>query len=288
MIDSGQLCMNCHNGSNPDAPRVPTAGPDSNEPAIWLSKHGVKADGRTPAANGGCQACHGDASEHLKNPKASHPKSLKHASADEKNEVCTGCHKGGKHMFWAGSAHESRGVACASCHTVHEAHDKARDKETQTEVCFTCHKDKRSELHRPSHHPVLEGEMGCSDCHNPHGSAGTKNLIKDSVNETCYQCHAEKRGPFVHNHQPVTEDCTICHNPHGTIVANMLKYRPPYLCQECHSHTSHPGQLPTLPGSRSTSSSLMGTVGRGCLNCHTNIHGGNSTQNSATAGRFRR
>ena len=27
---------------------------------------------------------------------------------------------------------------------------------------------------------------------------------------------------------------------------------------------------------------------RGCSNCHTNIHGGNSTVNSATSGRFRR
>jgi hypothetical protein len=71
-------------------------------------------------------------------------------------------------------------------------------------------------------------------------------------------------------------------------VANLLKHRPPYLCQECHSHTSHPGQLAGLPSSRTTSSSSLGSVARGCLNCHTNIHGGNSTQDSATAGRFRR
>jgi DmsE family decaheme c-type cytochrome len=115
-----------------------------------------------------------------------------------------------------------------------------------------------------------------------------KQLGKASVNEVCFTCHMEKRGPFVHNHQPVTEDCAICHNPHGTVVANLLKQRAPYLCQECHSHTSHPGQVAGLPTGGTTSTTLLGTVARGCLNCHTNIHGGNSTINNATAGRFRR
>jgi predicted CXXCH cytochrome family protein len=98
----------------------------------------------------------------------------------------------------------------------------------------------------------------------------------------------EKRGPFLHNHQPVTEDCTICHQPHGTTIANLLKSRPPFLCQDCHASSGHPVQFAGPPTGRTTSSSQLGTVGRGCLNCHTNIHGSNSTQNSATSGRFRR
>ena len=131
--------------------------------------------------------------------------------------------------------------------------------------------------------------MGCSDCHNVHGD-NPKQLNRASTNEVCYTCHMEKRGPFVHNHQPVTEDCSICHNPHGSVIAGLLKQRAPYLCQECHSHTSHPGQSPGVPidGLRTSSTSRLGTIARGCLNCHTNIHGGNSTVNSATAGRFRR
>jgi predicted CXXCH cytochrome family protein len=89
----------------------------------------------------------------------------------------------------------------------------------------------------------------------------------------------------------VQEDCAICHQLHGTTIANLLKARPPFLCQECHSHTSHPSQAGSLPSGRATSAqptALAGSVARGCVNCHTNIHGGNSTQNSATAGRFRR
>lgn len=270
-------CLGCHE-SQDNAAKVLSIG---------KTKHGTAADGRTP----GCTSCHGASQEHMRKKGNTSPDRVfnKTTPAGVQDQACTSCHKGGNHMFWQGSVHQTRGVACATCHDVHNGgHDKARDKKTQTEVCFTCHKEQRAQLNRPSHHPVLEGKLACSDCHNPHGSAGPKQLKKDSINETCYMCHTEKRGPFIHNHQPVTEDCTICHNAHGTTVANLLKARPPYLCQECHSHTSHPGQLPTLPAGRTTNTSLLGTVARGCLNCHTNIHGGNSTQNSATVGRFRR
>lgn len=127
------------------------------------------------------------------------------------------CHqKDSARHLWAGSIHETRDVACTSCHNVHGGHDKVRDKKTQPEVCFTCHKQQRIEANKPSHHPVLEGKVACSDCHNSHGSAGPKLMKRDSVVDTCYTCHMEKRGPFVHNHEPVNEDCGNCHNPHGT------------------------------------------------------------------------
>jgi DmsE family decaheme c-type cytochrome len=134
---------------------------------------------------------------------------------------------------------------------------------------------------------VLEGKMACSSCHNVHGG-NPKQLVRDSVTETCFTCHMEKRGPFVHNHPPVQEDCAICHQPHGTTIPSLLKARPPFLCQECHSHTSHPSQAGQLPLGRTTTNSQLGSVARGCLNCHTNIHGSNSLENSATSGRFRR
>ena len=189
-------------------------------------------------------------------------------------------------MFWASSAHSNQDVACTSCHELHTDNDRVLHSGEQPKVCFGCHKNQRALFNRPSHHPVPEGQMVCSDCHNPHGSAGPKSLKKDTVNETCYQCHMEKRGPFVHMHPPVQEDCRICHNPHGTSVAGLLVSRPPYLCQECHSSTSHRGQLASIPGSASTSTSAVGTVARGCVKCHTNIHGGNSNENIRKDGRY--
>jgi DmsE family decaheme c-type cytochrome len=205
----------------------------------------------------------------------------------ERSNACLACHQSAKRMDWQMSAHASRDVACSSCHVVHAGHDPVRDKRTQTDTCFGCHKEQRVQVNRPVHHPIIEGKMSCSSCHNVHGG-NPKQLVRDSVTETCFTCHMEKRGPFVHNHPPVQEDCAICHQPHGTTIPSLLKARPPFLCQECHSHTSHPSQAGTLPGGRTTSNQLLGSVARGCLNCHTNIHGSNSTQNSATSGRFRR
>ena len=273
-------CTRCHN-----------EGDEYPVLAIAKTKHGTLADGRTPT----CTSCHGESNLHVNRP----PDAKERPKPDrlfgknsktpvaERNQACLTCHQGGNRISWQLSAHGTRDVACASCHQIHAQHDRVRDRMTQTETCFGCHKEQRVQVNRPSHHPVIEGKMSCSSCHNVHGD-NPKQLVRASVTETCFTCHMEKRGPFVHSHPPVQEDCAICHQPHGTTTANLLKARPPFLCQECHSHTSHPSQAAALPAGRTTSNTLLGTVARGCLNCHTNIHGSNSTQNSATAGRFRR
>jgi DmsE family decaheme c-type cytochrome len=212
----------------------------------------------------------------------------KNVSADESNGVCIACHKSdNKRSHWEGSTHQNREVACANCHKLHVAKDKVLAKATQFEVCFTCHAQQRSEFNRPSRHPIAEGKVSCSDCHNVHGSVGPKLVKKDSTVETCYQCHAETRGPFVHNHAPVSEDCGNCHNPHGTVADSLLKMRQPFLCHSCH--TPHGGAVlqvtgQGIPGAApnartATSGGKDGvniTQARGCLNCHTQIHGGNN------------
>lgn len=258
---------------------------------IGKTKHGTVADGRTPT----CTSCHGESETHANKPADAKERPRptrvfkKTGSTPEiQNEACLTCHKGdAQRLHWKSSVHASQDLACTSCHKIHTTHDAVRDKQTQPQVCFTCHKDKRAQVSKPSRHPVLEGKVSCSDCHNPHGN-NPKQMVKASVVETCYTCHMEKRGPFVHNHQPVTEDCSICHNPHGSTIANLLKSRPPFLCQDCHSTDGHRSEAAGLPRSRTNSTAFLGTVGRGCLSCHTNIHGGNSTENNATAGRFRR
>ena len=253
------------------------------------SRHGTKADQRAPANRGGCLVCHGDgALEHAKkgggrgvggviNPAS------KTLASDTKNDICLACHQGGKRTHWSQSMHASRDTTCTSCHTVHTSHDRVRNKTTQSEVCFACHKEQRAQVNRPYRHPITEGQVACSDCHNPHGSAGPKNMVRDSVNDTCFQCHLDKRGPFVRSHQPVSEDCSICHNPHGTTYPNLLKARSPFLCQSCHEMASH-----------RTNPSVLGAGGRGanfqargCLNCHTQIHGSNAPSQSGGRG-FRR
>jgi len=261
------------------------------------SRHGTNVDLRAPASRGGCIACHGaGAIEHAKkgggrgvggivNPGA------KTLAPDARNSICLTCHQSDPaRMHWQASVHAGRDVACTSCHKVHTAHDEVRDKLTQPQVCFACHKEQRVQINKPYRHPILEGKVSCADCHNVHGN-NPKQMVRGSVVETCYQCHMEKRGPFIHNHQPVTEDCTICHQPHGTTIANLLKSRPPFLCQDCHASIavgSHPVQFAGPRTDRGGGSTTLGTTGRGCLNCHTNIHGSNSRQDSQTTGRFRR
>jgi predicted CXXCH cytochrome family protein len=94
----------------------------------------------------------------------------------------------------------------------------------------------------------------------------------------------EKRGPYIRTHQPVQEDCSICHNPHGTTNPNLLKARSPFLCQECHEPTSHRGTIGSLTGT----STAANTLARGCLNCHTNIHGTNNPTDLNNERTFRR
>ena len=277
-------CTKCH-----DDPQLLTLG---------QRRHGTTADGRTPS----CTNCHGESEAHTGKPSEVHPDVVfagANASAPAaRNESCLNCHQtNAKRSHWAGSTHERNDVACTNCHQVHSAHDAVQDKRTQFDVCFACHKEQRTQVGKPSHHPVLEGKVACSDCHNPHGSVGPKLMKRDSVNDTCYTCHMEKRGPFVHSHAPVTEDCGLCHNPHGTTAESLLKARPPFLCHECH--TPHGGQVAQLVGQGQTTTQLSPTtsgksginytMARGCLNCHTQVHGSNnpSTNNPTPQFMFR-
>jgi DmsE family decaheme c-type cytochrome len=114
-------------------------------------------------------------------------------------------------------------------------------------------------------------------------------MVRNSINETCYTCHMEKRGPFVRNHPPVQENCAYCHNPHGTTIPNLLKVRPPYLCQECHEPTSHRGTVPDASPANLTGNLNRGVIlARGCVNCHTNIHGTNNPAPTGGERTFRR
>jgi DmsE family decaheme c-type cytochrome len=261
--------------------------------AIGKTRHGTVADGRTPT----CTSCHGTSERHNRRDDVTgdrpKPDILFGKSSpntpQERDRACLSCHQGGNRIHWQGNLHAARDVSCTSCHQVHTQHDRVTDKTTQTAVCTECHTQQRAQILRPFRHPVQEGKVACSDCHQPHGSAGPKMMVRDTVNDTCFQCHMEKRGPFLWNHQPVTEDCSICHNPHGTTVAGLLKFRPPFLCQQCHEGTSHRGTAPgTTPATNQAHRGTGLTMARGCVNCHTNIHGGNNPADDARARSLRR
>ena len=280
-------CTGCHDEADEPQGRSTMLELNPGVLAIATTRHGVKGDKRTPT----CIDCHGDSKDHVgfkgkgKEKPPAPDRSFRKITATpaaERNAACLTCHKGDNRTHWEGSQHAVNDVACNSCHKIHGEHDAVRDKKTQAEVCFTCHKNERADTHKVSTHPLAAGKMSCSDCHNLHGSAGPKLLKKNTLNETCFTCHAEKRGPFLWEHQPVTEDCSSCHTPHGSNIAPLLKARSPFMCSECHDgpHNSKAPYGTVAAGiqggyTNANANPTENAAGRGCLNCHSMIHGSN-------------
>jgi DmsE family decaheme c-type cytochrome len=195
--------------------------------------------------------------------------------------MCVSCHNKSEHAQWQGSMHDARNVSCTTCHSVHNPKsEKAQLKAANTvDTCATCHKTEAMKVKRAGHMPVREGKMDCTACHNPHGSTSVRLLkVGNWVNETCVSCHTEKRGPYLWDHAPVREACNTCHDPHGSNNERMLVAKLPMLCQRCHIGTKHPSTIYDGVALAARSSRL---IGRGCVNCHAQIHGSNSPAGNA-------
>ena len=284
------VCKNCH---------------EQAVASYAKSVHGLKNMPGSPASSGECSSCHGDGTEHVnkgggKGVGGMISLNSKNLSAQEKTAKCLSCHTTTKNLlYWDMGVHKKNDVACADCHSVHSGGPKllaskvtiqpfaTSPQQKQYETCFACHKDIRSAVNRMSHHPILEGKVKCSDCHNPHGTLAPKMIKADSNNQLCYTCHADKRGPFVWEHAPVEENCMACHNPHGSKSYALLNEKPPLLCQDCHDWGRHPGtQYDARAGFPGTNSRQTVTspsnrfYARSCTNCHTQIHGSNAPFNS--------
>lgn len=244
--------------------------------------HSKVVDPRTPAAARSCETCHGPGSKHNSDPDVFKMRKFSTLGADESQAVCTTCHATGEHALWAGSKHEARRVACTTCHSVHSAKgEKLMKAETQPKLCATCHREIVNKLSRFNHMPVREDKVMCSSCHNTHGSANVKMLrAGTTVDESCSSCHAEKRGPYLWEHAPVANACVTCHDPHGSSNERMLVAKVPFLCQRCHVTSYHP---PTVYDGfvMKNSSNGIKMTGRGCVNCHSQIHGSNSPNGKA-------
>lgn len=271
-------CLKCHD----EGSRVPVM-------KIFKTPHGRSKDPRTPFAQLQCESCHGPGAEHARKKPATEPPGpirtfgIQAATPPaEQNGACLACHAGKARTHWAGSAHEGAGVPCAGCHVVHASADPVRERSTQTAACATCHPRERAASLGAFAHPLRQGRMACSDCHQVHGTAGDALLAAPGTNETCHTCHADKRGPFLWEHAPASEDCTLCHAPHGSPNPAMLTQRPPLLCQQCHSQDGHPSVARTpggLPGNAPSAFLLV----NGCANCHSQVHGSNHPSGAGLA-----
>ncbi len=299
---AAEVCANCH--------------PDRYKEYI-KSPHFNREDPRAPMAKFDCETCHfpgktgkphvaaggGRGIGGVINPAAESP-----IPVEVKNEVCLQCHARFPlrlpRIMWHGSIHEQKGLACTNCHRIHyDGQDNPKHLKFPTipQVCFQCHKQIKAQVAKPSHHPIREGKVVCTDCHNPHGAVSDRLLNANRINEKCYQCHAEKRGPFLWEHPPVVEKCINCHTPHGSNHDKLLIAKVPYLCQRCHAtdiipkrcsdcHANNIGGAPNFDLEHPTrqfgipqdklhqsiyAHSNNRMFYRSCLNCHNQIHGSN-------------
>src|SRR6266540_4063623 len=202
-----------------------------------------------------CENCHGPGSNHVAAGGGKGVGELitfrkdSGESAKVQNEACLGCHQRGVQTYWEASPHAGRGIACINCHTIME---KTTDRYQLAKV------DNRT----PFFNQRAQTEV-CGQCH----LQRTAQLKQTSINENCYTCHTERRGPFLHEHPPVVENCTNCHEPHGSVNDRLLKVTDPRLCTQCHGVAQHP----VTP--RGKNSPFF--FNRSCTNCHSQIHGSN-------------
>jgi DmsE family decaheme c-type cytochrome len=248
--------------------------------------HGPHANARipgSPAADKGCESCHGPGAAHANDDAHGHMKKFSTLSPAAASEACMTCHNRSEHALWESSAHAARSMSCLTCHSVHAPKSASGQlvKANELELCATCHKPQVMKQLRSSHMPVREGKMTCSSCHNPHGTTNVKQLRAGNyVNESCVSCHTEKRGPFLWEHAAGRESCSSCHDPHGSNNDRMLVARTPMLCQRCHIGTRHPSTIYDGTALASRSNRL---ITRGCTNCHQQIHGSNHPSGNAFA-----
>jgi DmsE family decaheme c-type cytochrome len=212
---------------------------------------------------------------------------------ESRKELCLKCHSGAPTMAWQSCTHAIHGVACTDCHNPHpstrvpqivgisrgNAPNVLRSKRQMMCVdepfaCYKCHRKIYGLNSLPSHHPIKEGKMVCSDCHDPHGQE-EGNLKETTVNLLCYKCHAEKQGPFAFEHPPVRENCDYCHNPHGTVANNLLKQPATFLCLRCHAghHAAHGFTGGVAPLNLAANSAIRQPFYTNCTQCHQQVHG---------------
>jgi predicted CXXCH cytochrome family protein len=105
------------------------------------------------------------------------------------------------------TVHGKKGVVCADCHIGKE---KVSDG-----ICITCHEEIFT-LYKHTPHGTKNAAR-CTDCHNPHGIKGYKELNTQERVAVCARCHKD----YIRKHLwlPNTAlhfhylECTICHSP---------------------------------------------------------------------------
>ena len=212
-----------------------------------------------------CESCHGPGERHTLTARAA---DIRHPSSAD----CLACHDMGHTALigWTTSPHARADVLCSDCHDTHnreihnlravgpELYATLRHASSSTQLCASCHADVAASLNLPSHHPIREGMMDCTDCHSPHADG---RLALGARTAACTGCHQEQAGPWIYDHAPVAEDCSYCHTPHGSSARFLLETTQPGACISCHT-IAEAGAIHD-PWAFATR----------CTDCHSAVHG---------------
>ena len=229
--------------------------------------HSLTNDFKVPGTDIGiCEACHGPGSVHAEEEEENiygvdYMSALNVAG---QSALCMQCHTDriANHQ----NDPHAEDIACNNCHS-DQAHYGGKtspaDFRVAGQFCTECHTQQLVEFNMPYRHRVLEGEIDCQDCHGLHGEE--LNTV-DMTENVCFNCHTEKAGPFIFEHEDVTNgECAECHNPHGSINDKLLTQDSNSLCIQCHYDTAvHTEQE------------------KRCYECHNAVHGSNSDSSLRT------
>jgi len=231
-----------------------------------------------------CAACHGDPKAHLESGEAKDirgPAKLAEWNENQQSKGCLSCH-GRDFPGWDETPHNGR-VSCWSCHDDQALHFKpkgaalpAAARHDTWALCTSCHASVKAEFRQEYRHPVEEGLVDCTDCHDIHGTTARPRAQKADAG--CVKCHQQQAGPYVYRHPALDEGCASCHRPHGSWNRDLLKSVGNGICLTCHVQSSFPGV-----GQIDHEFKLSG--GARCWDCHSDVHGSNTTPDFNPRGR---
>lgn len=223
-------CESCH---GPGLAHVQALDPAPLE--VW-------ANAQPDRVNQACLNCHRSGShqaerffsDHLRNEVActgchqAHEAPARPLLAAETDALCSSCHLEVSAAFrrpYTHNLHDGT-ISCVDCHAPHgqsPVSGPTRISVNET-VCLNCHADKRGPF--PFEHAPVKMEP-CSTCHEPHGSANPRMMVRHNVAQLCLECHTSSLAalggspPAFHDVRSARfRSCTGCHSKiHGSFVS---------------------------------------------------------------------